>query len=85
MHARQNLIYPPHRQNKTGNSLNSATLGANYKTKYSVDKQELQIQCVKTNISLGREQYIMSRNRDTNDSNSAVEIWAPISRHSGSW
>lgn len=29
--------------------LNSATLEANYKTKYSVDKQELQIQCVKTN------------------------------------
>ena len=29
--------------------LNSATLETNYKTKYSVDKQELQIQCVKTN------------------------------------
>ena len=29
--------------------LNSATLEANYKTKYSEDKQELQIQCVKTN------------------------------------
>lgn len=54
-HTRQNLIYPLHRQHKTGKSLNSATLEADYKTKHTVDKQELEIQSEKTNVSLTRE------------------------------
>lgn len=63
MHAWQNLISLPHRQHKTRNSLNSASLEANYRTKCSV-KQELGIQCEKPNLSLGREQQGVSGNRD---------------------
>lgn len=65
--------------------LNSATLQANYKTKHSGDKQELQIQCVETNNLIRQRTANKPGKRDTSDSNSAVEIWAPIPHPSGSW